>query len=396
MKRAVVLFGAGASVEYKAPSTSGLTTDIEQAVMADAVMKHVEGDAAYTAIKNGLEGYLRKPGIVNFEQIYHCARELIFTFPPTTGAVDEYRPLLYPFIKNRSGIARDTLRALANKMVEVIYEKVSAPCGHISISLKPLTYFIETLRKDYITRIYSTNYDDFPLQAVPDLYTGFDPLPNTRPKAFEIDTFWTKSNVASIFHLHGSVHMGFPHPTTGHEIGELFWFDDRAEALKYSSITANEPPRMDGSTVPRTAIITGLDKLSGLQQRPLSHFYSAMAGDMMLADVIYVIGSGLGDLHLNTWLKEARSRNPVPPVLFIDWWDGDFLDHAKFERNRKLIAMFHSLNIHIGPWDNGTKIGAAWTISKDRTSAVWDKGFQAFLNEPAALQQVLSRLTFIS
>ena len=69
MKRAVVLFGAGASVEYKAPSTSGLTTDIEQAVMADAVMKHVEGDAAYTAIKNGLEGYLRKPGIVNFEQI---------------------------------------------------------------------------------------------------------------------------------------------------------------------------------------------------------------------------------------------------------------------------------------------------------------------------------------
>ena len=27
---------------------------------------------------------------------------------------------------------------------------------------------------------------------------------------------------------------------------------------------------------------------------------------------VYVIGSGLADLHLNTWLAEARARTPQP------------------------------------------------------------------------------------
>ena len=38
----------------------------------------------------------------------------------------------------------------------------------------------------------------------------------------------------------------------------------------------------------------------------------------MLCDVIYVIGSGLADLHLNAWLHETRSRTPRTPILFID------------------------------------------------------------------------------
>jgi hypothetical protein len=31
-----------------------------------------------------------------------------------------------------------------------------------------------------------------------------------------------------------------------------------------------------------------------------------MARDMVRADVIYIIGSGLGDFHLNTWLEFSR------------------------------------------------------------------------------------------
>jgi hypothetical protein len=33
--------------------------------------------------------------------------------------------------------------------------------------------------------------------------------------------------------------------------------------------------------------------------------------------VIFVIGSGLADLHLNNWLHEARSRRPRTPILFM-------------------------------------------------------------------------------
>ena len=92
MKRAVVLFGAGASFDYMVPMTDPLTNTIEREVMGDPWMKKSGGAAAFAKIKATLKTYLQKPGIVNFEHIYHCAHELIFTFPPTTGAFDEFRP----------------------------------------------------------------------------------------------------------------------------------------------------------------------------------------------------------------------------------------------------------------------------------------------------------------
>jgi hypothetical protein len=133
-------------------------------------------------------------------------------------------------------------------------------------------------------------------------------------------------------------------PGGGIETGELRWFDDRADALKYSSFTGSTVRQMDGSSFMRTAVITGLDKLSRLQERPLSHFYSALARDAMVADVIFVIGSGLADLHLNTWLHEARSQKPMTPILFVDWWEDNFLNHARFEIDRKGVAVFHVAN----------------------------------------------------
>jgi hypothetical protein len=41
MKRAVLLFGAGASVDYGAPSTRTLTRIIQHKVLSDKWMKHV-------------------------------------------------------------------------------------------------------------------------------------------------------------------------------------------------------------------------------------------------------------------------------------------------------------------------------------------------------------------
>jgi hypothetical protein len=69
MKRAVVVFGAGASVEYGAPSTGSLTQAIDGSVIADAGMKLVKADDAFKTIKAGLETYLENPGIVHFEHI---------------------------------------------------------------------------------------------------------------------------------------------------------------------------------------------------------------------------------------------------------------------------------------------------------------------------------------
>lgn len=393
----LVLLGAGASVEYKVPTTDQLTAAIEREVMGDPWLKTTGGDAAFAIIKGRLKAYLHRPGIVNFEHIYHCAHELIFAFPPPPGAVDEFRPLLLPFLANTSGIRQDALQSLRKKMAEVIFAEVCAACDSNPLSLRPLADFVAALRADHVTRIYTTNYDDFLLQAAPDLYTGFEATPSTGPKRFESDHFWHKEDLASAFYLHGSVHMGFtaPHVING-EVGELFWFDNRATALKHSSFSGGSRAtlRMDGSSYEPSAVVTGLDKLSLLQQRPLSDFYSALARDAMLADLLIVIGSGLADLHLNTWLAEARSRTPKPPLLFVDYWPNGFEIDAYFEIERKTIELFHRLQVHISERMPGTRVGTGWTLADDRMSAIWDRGFQAFLNAPGEMRNVLSHLRY--
>ena len=308
--------------------------------------------------------------------------------PPS---LDEYRPLLNPFLQQKHNFEKESLRHLADEILRVIYDEVLVACNGNSVDLSPLAGFLNGLRDEYITRVYTTNYDDFPLQAVPDLYTGFPE--GAGPSKFELNSFWDKEDVASIFHLHGSIHMGFPHPIpVDGGIGELFWYEDRNCASAQSRSHPSDDRRMDGSLYMRSPIITGLDKLTRLQQRPLTHFYSALARDLMKANVIFVIGSGLGDLHLNSLLKEARSRNPKPSIIFVDYWGGGFFESTRFEMGRKETEMFHALGIHVSDGYPPLTVGGGWTTAADRTAAVWDKGFQAFLGDPAALQRVMGTI----
>jgi hypothetical protein len=156
---------------------------------------------------------------------------------------NEFKPILLPFISNTTGLKEEALRGLCGKIVEVIIEEVSRACNNNPLDLGPLARFIEALRADYVKRIYTTNYDDFPLQAAPDLYTGFDPAPRSGPKGFEIDRFWREELTDSIYHLHGSVHLGFPHPKpSGGDIGELFWFDDRRRDYHALRVLSGQAP----------------------------------------------------------------------------------------------------------------------------------------------------------
>ena len=150
---------------------------------------------------------------------------------------------------------------------------------------------------------------------------------------------------------------------------------------------------MDGSEVMRTAVVTGLEKLSRMQQQPFSHYYASMARDALAADIIYVIGSGLVDLHINTWLKDARRMNPMPPLVFVDCWKDGFLHETAFESDRKSAEMLHALRILVNGDYGGDEYGSGWTLAKDRTCAIWDKGFLAFLTAPDELDHVLGELS---
>jgi hypothetical protein len=384
--RNLVLFGAGASIEYGAPSTPELTRIIEQGVHSDRWMQRCGGDAAYDKIQNALRGYLS--GDVNFEQIYHCVHELAF-LQPTSGAADEFKPLLGGLVADTTGAPREALQPLAHKIIEIIFRYLSDRCTSPKVTLEPLVILLNRLTSEGLTRIYSTNYDDFIWQARSDLYTGF-PTGGTDAKRFDAADFWKQTGQNSLFHLHGSVHMGFSTPDCG-EFGELFWYDDRKQAERHAFYHGGPRSRMDGSSFMPTAVITGLDKLSRLQQRPLSYYYSALSLDAMSADAIYVIGSGLADLHLNTWLHEARSKSPRTPLIFVDHMHGGLANHLD-DVNAKTKQLFHSLEVHITRAMPGRSITPGWTISNDETAAIYDNGFQNFLNTPGDLAKARAAL----
>ena len=91
MKRAVVLLGAGASVEYGAPTTDDLSKIIKSQILTNDQVKLAKGDKLFKKIVEVLDANRRS---VNFEHIYHCVHELIYTFRPIGGALDLFNPVL--------------------------------------------------------------------------------------------------------------------------------------------------------------------------------------------------------------------------------------------------------------------------------------------------------------
>lgn len=309
-RTALMLFGAGASLDYGAPSTGALTDLLRDAVLSDRWMRVSGGADAYARISSTLAGYYRGgEDAVNFEQIYHCAHELIYARPPSAGAVDTFRPALSAFLAAKVDLDERALVSLIGFMADTIFETMASACARPALGLAPLARFIADVRADCVTRIYTTNYDDFILQSSPDLFTGFpEATVAAGVRRFDGREFWAGARRDCVFHLHGGVHLGFHNGDPGSRIGDLFWYDDREEAKRNASYMGSGQRRLDGSQVHRSAIVTGLDKLSRLQGAPMSYYYASFARDALAADVIYIVGYGLGDVHLNNWLHEARAH----------------------------------------------------------------------------------------
>ena len=391
-RRALVLLGAGAALDFGAPSTSRLTELLGERISIDVNMQQCGGDRAYREISRALADYYKNGNrAAHFERIYHCAHELLVNFDLTPGADNDFLPVLFPFIERKIQLDNVALKELVRRMATFIYAELTAACKSPKNSITPLSTFLETLRKDQFIRIYTTNYDDFLWQAADGLSTGFRNVPGRGFNSFDPERFWRSAYTDCLCYLHGSVHLGYvTWPPASPDMKTLYWFDDLDEALHHSAWNGSGDQRMDGNEIVPAPIITGLDKLSRLQNAPFSHYYASMARDALAADIVYVIGSGLADLHLNTWLSDARSKKASPPLIFVDHWRKGFLNQTAFERDGKTDAMFRSLHMPVGDpyaWDDW---GNGWTIDKKRTSAVWDNGFLPFLNAPATLDNILA------
>ena len=401
-KRALVIAGAGAALDFGAPSTQELTEILLQKINSDKTMQHFGSDIACKLIHDTLSAYFDCDSqYITFEHIFHCAQQILaITSEPTTGTANEFKPILYPFLRQKEEfMSADALSVLVKRLPDLLFSELSKASDNPTISLTQLASFLELLQTRYITRIYTTNYDDFILQAAPNLYHGFSGSPLDVPLYFDTEDFWASIGKSSLFHLHGSVHFGFRTPANPRDdLNQLYWFKRRSEARLHSSYSGSSRRKMDGGSYYPSALITGFDKLTRIEQKPYAHYYASLAYDAMAADVIFVIGYGLLDIHINERIAEARRRSPCPPIVFIDLWKESFLEETLCRKSLKTIEMFHAFRILIvgdSPYDDAIPLSSGWTIAKSKSCAVWDKGFQAFLGALNELPNILQQLKFV-
>jgi len=395
-KRALIIVGAGASVDYGIPVTAKFGSLIEADLQANKYCVQTGGWDAYLQIKDQLEAYYSPDtSEAHFERIYHVLHEL-GAMRLSKGAVPKYKPVLHPFLKKTVDLHPNALRAASQAMLAAIYKTASTRSSSPQCSIELLSRFLRSLDNCFISRIYSTNYDDFFSQAAPELFTGF-----TRKKEnfylFSPRDFWAGWEKPGLFHIHGSIHMGFPH-NGGEEvdIGDLAWFDARDEALKYANFSGSGITRMDGTSIDRSAILTGLDKLGRIQQSPYSFYYAGLSRDVVEADLIFVLGSGLNDLHLNAWIKAVRREQTQVPLIYVSYWpnDEDFYSDVNFELKDREISIVHDLRMKLQNLSSAEYCCLeGWTIDRQTNAAVWSRGFKSFLDSPDTLAYILSEIT---
>lgn len=394
-RRAVVIVGAGASVEYGVPITANFGKLIDKAVHADRYCAEAGGAAAYSDVQQRLTDFYKNADEAHFERIYHVMHELS-GLHLSPGAVPKFMPVTYPFLSGSVPYGRDALKAACEAMLVFIYRHVSSICDSPACSVAPLGTFFNRMSQTYVPRVYTTNYDDFVGQATADaFFTGFT-KPHDDHLDFDPASYWSNWDMPGLFHLHGSIHMGFPLPVAPHEIGDIAWYSSKAEAAKHATHNGSGVSRMDGTMLTRSAIVTGLDKLGRLQQSPYATYYSGLNRDVLEADVIFVLGSGLADLHLNSCLQQARRVRPNVPILFVGYWGGGhdaFYSAIKHDYEDREISMIQDLRIDLyNVTQQQFRAMDGWTVDARGTGAVWADGFQNFLNDPAALQHVMQEL----
>lgn len=393
-QRALIVMGAGASVEFGIPATAGFGNLIDDAIRADKCCAHEGGVDAYFDIRDKLRTLYGDATEAHFERIYHVMHELS-QLRVTQGAVPKFLPVMYPFLGAAVAYSKQSLKAACSTMLDFIYAKVSEICDSPEKPLSPLSAFFEALEQQYIPRVYTTNYDDFVGQATQGRYfTGFTRQHGNHAD-FDGEAFWSEWERPGLFHLHGSIHMGFSIPDE-HQIGDIVWFDDKAVARRHARFSGSGLERMDGTQIERGAIITGLDKLGRLQQAPYAFYYSAFSREAMEADLILVLGSGLADLHLNTFLKAARRARPDVPILYVGYWGAtplDFYSAIRFGLEARDTSLFHDLGIDLmNVPETQFRAHDGWTIGTGGKAAVWADGFQSFLLAPQAFTRMAQKL----
>ncbi|MFZ6050641.1 hypothetical protein [Halocola ammonii] len=395
---AVLLLGAGAVIDWGAPSTSQITDEI----IADSTFRSYQDQPLGEWINHKLAGlYSRDPESINFETIANSIEYLSTFFSSKyRPAFSEFKNLMPAFFTERDDLMEilwfdriyqtknnewvvdgreqgqifwndydaffaSVYRYYINKVVSLV-EKYSKRLEEHHGLNGQLDWFLKSLKEPI--RCYTTNYDRFiPLISKLPIFEGF--TENSKNElVFDPTTVLNNSQVNCWYNLHGSVHFkksGFN--SVKYEKEKFI----RNFGIGSGSVEDND---QDSRRLLQSNLITGFNKSSRILLDPYSQFYHRFYADCLEAKKIYVIGYSFTDFHLNRALRTALTINEDVTIeiisyheysqLFKEWQSLDQL-----EGNMHNIQLLNSLFGRVATSDTADRIN------------IWLQGFKKFLEK---------------
>lgn len=371
-KRAVFLFGAGATLEWNSPTTGELTDLVRTTGFHTTDNSAPITDFIYTTLLTS--GYPNPA--VNFETIISVIEELIIyyskfdtnlTVPSIANvfltarhekellnySIDGpakygYRLQIpagkdYGFSKPAYGnetpsqfffeqLLAALLTDVSARIHQYAYHTETSPMKSLNNDMSKLfVKWMKLISQDRSLRMYTLNYERiFKIllaRAGINVFEGFD------CNEFVVETL--RANFSRILndtdcHVHYNLH------------GSAFWevLDrDRKQLLNPEIVLsrdsalplANPPVSVQiekGKTLLVTNIITGYQKASRGTITPLKQMLAAFDRDCCLANEVYIVGYSFGDEHINASIKTALRHNRKLKITIVD---PGFIDKLEYE-----------------------------------------------------------------
>lgn len=391
----------GAPLGYGMPSTNDLTQAvlklkwpavsagipffISQANWTDRIpsYQHAQVVPALRLIERALRSEFR---YVDFELVIYALEQLepLFAARIHTDAVDEFRPVLSAFVelgeKTRPfadwSLINETRRAVMLHIFDCILT-AKLKCDSQKPAQK-LTELFDSLRKEFMLRVFTLNYDDIVDEAMPSAFDGFesrgDDDQHDDARAFSAREFAERYShePETLAHLHGSVRFG-------RRLSGLLKYGRAEQARAAIEGTISSDHQENGALISADPIISGLNKSAKLIQNPapFGYYFRAFIDSVMRSHRLLAIGYGGCDDHINAWLRQMPEIHGDARRLV---WIGKFSGQTCGQRTPE-----KELLIDVG--------AARWTNEYKRFEGAEDADFQS---ESANLRLVANGFPFKS
>ena len=340
-KKLLVIMGAGSSIPVGKPSVD----DIDELMLSwSKEWKPPNGSRLtnpYKELWNLSKDYFKKGGeydlykgkiYPNFESaLGEMVRMADWVLPPTIGnpiieiIADKQHDNCFGNLLNLSDEERVKERKSILEQYEFLIKKLAKhmrnSCSNVDLdsccNFKLYEDFFKILKEKFDLGIYTLNYDNVAIKALPDAFTGF------ADQFFDQNTIFNRKEWGFIYHLHGSVHL------TIYNDKHITWEPDLGKEFK---VYDGEHFQLvnDDVRLPWTTLLAGGFKLGQLLPEPYQTIYASLVRHVHEADALLIIGYGFGDSHVNWAIKNRYRSRKFQKVFIIDKKNDAILEQGDF------------------------------------------------------------------